>query len=121
MPGCVPCSNVGNYKVSQINLPANPRTIGKKTRPNSINNIPGTSGSIQNKSRKIFDNAGRRNSTPPPAVISNTEQKKYLTPSFLSSSSQDLSNQPLDRPKYIFSKNEWTFEKEQALEKLLMK
>lgn len=35
---------------------------------------------------------------------------------------QETSNEKeLDRPKYIFSKNNWTQEKEMALENLLMK
>ena len=99
---CITCSYVGlgSDLISQINIPGLP-TLRQKRRPPT-----------KQKDRDALpENIPEMSTNPEPEVVDLSKINSKHPPPF----------KKLDRPKYIFSKNNWTQEKEMALENLLMK
>ena len=89
---CLTCTFVGKTIISQINLPPEPDTF-KQAQPAGA---PGPSGGLSSSNRK---------------------RKSYQTGGPVNKKSTPIARKR--QPKYFFSKNNWTDDKEAALEKLL--
>ena len=120
---CITCTYVGSDSISQINLPAAPPNM-KKRKWNA------SSGSTSNQNRSVTNHGSNsttnsNNSGEDLSVWLKNSQKPVKKQSCTNNLGQNqdlaLKDEQLIRPKYVFSKTYWTQDKEQALEKLLMK
>ena len=112
-----PFQSLGNDLITNVNLP--PIPVDSKRKGQNI------AGSSQPKTIKIQNNATSQinpsTSTQPNTQSSSTSSSSIPRLNVPSVPKQFPENEKLERPRYYFSKNQWTFDKEQALEKLLMK
>ena len=120
---CITCTYVGSDPISQINLSAAPPNM-KKRKWNA------SSGSTSNQNRSVTNHGNNsttnsNNSGEDLSVWLKNSQKPVKKQSCTNNLGQNqdlaLKDEQLIRPKYVFSKTYWTQDKEQALEKLLMK
>ena len=124
-----PFQSLGNDLITNVNLP--PIPIDSKRKGQNI------AGSSQPKSIKIQNATSQINpstSAQPNTQLISQLSNVHLGAQSISTSSSSIprlnvpsvpkqfpENEKLERPRYYFSKNQWTVDKEQALEKLLMK
>ena len=107
-----PFQSLGNDLITNVNLP--PIPVDSKRKGQNI------AGSSQPKSLKVQYATSQIN--PSTSVqSSSTSLSSIPRPNVPSVPKQFPENEKLERPRYYFSKNQWTVDKEQALEKLLMK
>ena len=120
---CITCTYVGSDPISQINLSAAPPNM-KKRKWNA------SSGSTSNQNRAVTNHGNNsttnsNNSGEDLSVWLKNSQKPVKKQSCTNNLGQNqdlaLKDEQIIRPKYVFSKTYWTQDKEQALEKLLMK
>ena len=107
-----PFQSLGNDLITNVNLP--PIPVDSKRKGQNI------AGSSQPKTIKI-PNATSQINPSTSVQSSSTSSSSIPGPNVPSVPKQFPENEKLERPRYYFSKNQWTFDKEQALEKLLMK
>ena len=117
---CITCTYVGSDSISQINLPAAPPNMKKRKW-----NASSVSTSNQNRFVSNHGNNSNTNSGEDLSVwLKNYDKPVTKRPNTNNlGQNQDLAlkDEQLPRPKYVFSKTDWTHDQDQALEKLLMK
>ena len=106
-----PFQSLGNDLITNVNLP--PIPVDSKRKGQNI------AGSSQPKTIKIQSATSQIN--PSTSAQSSSTSSSIPRPNVPSVPKQFPENEKLERPRYYFSKNQWTVDKEQALEKLLMK
>ena len=117
---CITCTYVGSDTISQINLPAAPPNM-KKRKWNA------SSGSTSNQNRSVSNHGNNSNTNSGEDLsvwLKNYDKPVTKRPNTNNlGQNQDLAlkDEQLPRPKYVFSKTDWTHDQDQALEKLLMK
>ena len=114
MPVCTTCpfQSLGNDLITNVNLPPIPVDSKRKGQ-----NIAGSSNPKTMKNQNATSQINPSTS----AQSSSTSSSSIPKANVPSVPKQFPENEKLERPRYYFSKNQWTVDKEQALEKLLMK
>ena len=124
-PPCITCTYVGSDPISQINLSAAPPNMKKRkwnassgstsNQNKSVTNHENNSSSTTNSNASGEDlSVWHKNCDKPVSIrlrTNNLGQNQDLA----------LKDEQLPRPKYVFSKTDWTHDQDQALEQLLMK
>ena len=132
-----PFQSLGNDLITNVNLPpipvdskrkgqniagsSNPKTMKTQNATSQIN--PSTSAQPNILLISQLSSSASSSSIPKPNMPSVSKSSSSIPrPSNVPSVPKQFpENEKLERPRYYFSKNQWTFDKEQALEKLLMK
>ena len=118
MPVCTTCpfQSLGNDLITNVNLPPIPVDSKRKGQ-----NIAGSSNPKTMKTQNATSQINPSTSAQPNTQSSSTSSSSIPRLNVPSVPKQFPENEKLERPRYYFSKNQWTVDKEQALEKLLMK
>ena len=99
---CATCSIVGNDLISEIEISAEPSLRGKRIYPEA------QQGTVQPEKKAKVQSEDIPGTSKNLNNFDDTSKAEFPL------------NQILERPKYVFSKSQWTHDKDQALEKLLM-
>ena len=124
-----PFQSLGNDLITNVNLAPIPVDSKRKGQ-----NIAGSSNPKTIKIPNATSQINPSTSAQPNTQLISQLPNVHLGAQSSSTSSSSISrlnvpsvpkqfqeNEKLERPRYYFSKNQWTVDKEQALEKLLMK